>query len=113
MKKAVEILEVLKIGLNSIIDENGFSKPEFTRIFNFAENRVSLRLEVNVQDRMVPVGRVDVSEIPSRNGKITCSCLLSEIQSGNSQKVILRIRNAEERREECEKVLAFFRKILA
>ena len=24
MKKAVEILEVLKIGLNSIIDENGF-----------------------------------------------------------------------------------------
>ena len=112
MKKAVEILEVLKIGLNSIIDENGFSKPEFTRIFNFAENRVSLRLEVNMQDRMVPVGRVDVSEIPSRNGKITCSCLLSEIQSGHSQKVILRIRNAEERREECEKVLAFFRKIL-
>ena len=69
MKKQLKSLEVLKIGLNSIIDENGFSKPEFTRIFNFAENRVSLRLEINMQDRMVPVGRVDVSEIPSRNGK--------------------------------------------
>ena len=63
-----------------------------TRIFNFNEKRVSLRMEASEGNgAFVPVGRVDVCEIPTNNGRVTCSCVLTEFESGRSVGVILRL----------------------
>ena len=87
---------------------------KYTRIFNFNEKRVSLRMEASEKGGVfVPMGRVDVLEIPTNNGRVTCSCLLTEFESGRSERVILRLKNSGERDKECEKVFGFFRKILA
>jgi hypothetical protein len=59
------------------------------------------------------MGRVDVFELPTNNGRVTCSCLLTELESGRSERVILRLKNSKERDKECEKVFGFFRKIMA
>ena len=56
------------------------------------------------------MGRIDVLEIPTNNGRVTCSCTLTELQTGNSQRIILRLKNVQEREKECEKVFVFFRK---
>ena len=86
----------------------------YTRIFNFDERRVALRMEVSEHGQtFIPMGRIDVLEIATNNGRVTCSCTLTEIQTGNSQRIILRLKNTEERANECEKVFGFFRKVLA
>tara|TARA_B100001248_G_scaffold33477_1_gene21505 strand:+ start:1515 stop:1928 length:414 start_codon:yes stop_codon:yes gene_type:complete len=86
----------------------------YTRIFNFDERRVALRMEVSESGQeFIPMGRVDVLEIPTNNGRVTCSCTLTELQTGNLQRIILRLKNTEERATECEKVFGFFRKVLS
>jgi len=86
----------------------------YTRIFNFDEKRVGLRMEVSEKgEAFLPMGRIDVLEIPTNNGRVTCSCTLTELQTGNSQRVILRLKNNQEREKECEKVFSFFRRVLS
>ena len=86
----------------------------YTRIFNFSEGRVSLRMEVESEESgLVPMGRVDVVEIPSNNGRTTCNCTLTELQTGQEQRVVLRLKDASQREKECDKVFSFFRTILS
>lgn len=114
MNRAVEIIKILRKGMESMLSEGGSMRVHYTRIFNFEEKRVSLRMEASEgADLFVPMGRVDVFEIPTNNGRVTCSCLLTELKSGRCERVILRLKNSQEREKECEKVFGFFRKILA
>ena len=64
------------------------------------------------QKGFVPMGRIDVTEIPTNNGRITCSCILTELQTGKAQRVILRLRDPNQRQVECEKVYEFFRRVI-
>jgi len=114
MNRAVEIIKILRKGMESMLGDGESVRVNYTRIFNFNEKRVSLRMEASEGDGLfVPMGRVDVFEIPTNNGRVTCSCLLTELQSGRSERVILRLKNSGERDKECEKVFGFFRKMLA
>jgi hypothetical protein len=60
-----------------------------------------------------PMGRIDVVELPTNNGRITCNCTLTELQTGQSSRIVLRLKDSQERERECEKVFSFFRKILS
>ncbi len=114
MNRAVEIIKILRKGMESMLGDGESVRLNYTRIFNFNEKRVSLRMEASEGDgSFVPVGRVDVCEIPTNNGRVTCSCVLTEFESGRSERVILRLKNSQEREKECEKVFGFFRKMLA
>ena len=61
----------------------------------------------------VPMGRIDVVELPTNNGRISCNCTLTQLQTGQSNRIVLRLKEAKEREKECEKVFSFFREILA
>ena len=99
--------------MNSLIAGDDSVSARYTRIFNFNENRISLKMDVLAQDKgFIPMGRIDITEIPTNNGRITCSCVLSELQTGNSQRVILRLKDSKQRQIECEKVYEFFRRVL-
>ena len=114
MNRAVEILKILRNGMESMLVDSESLTVFYTRIFNFNEKRVSLRMESSENGGdPVPMGRVDVFEIPTNNGRVTCKCLLTEFASGKSEQVILRLKNVEQREQECEKVFGFFRNILA
>jgi hypothetical protein len=113
MNRSVEILNILRTGMNSLIAGDDSVSARYTRIFNFNENRISLKMDVLVQDKgFVPMGRIDITEIPTNNGRITCSCVLSELQTGNSQRVILRLKDPKQRQIECEKVYEFFKRVI-
>ena len=113
MNRAVEILKILRNGMESMLGNTDSLTVRYTRIFNFNEKRVSLRMETSEDEGIpVPMGRVDVFEIPTNNGRVTCNCLLTELASGRSERVTLRLKNQQQREQECEKVFGFFRKIL-
>ena len=112
MNRSVEILEILRQGMESVIDGDDITPIKYTRIFNFEERRVSLRMEVlDDNQEYLPVGKIDVLEIPTNNGRVSCSCTLSEMKTGKTQRVMLRLKNSEQKEQECEKVLSFFRDI--
>ncbi len=114
MDRSIEILEILRLGMESMLKGVEKTSVRYTRIFNFDERRVALRMEVSESGQeFIPMGRVDVLEIPTNNGRVTCSCTLTELQTGNLQRIILRLKNTEERATECEKVFGFFRKVLS
>ena len=114
MDRSIEILQILRLGMESMLQGVESTSVRYTRIFNFDERRVALRMEVSEHSQaFIPMGRIDVLEIPTNNGRVTCSCTLTELQTGNSQRIILRLKNTEERANECEKVFGFFRKVLA
>ncbi len=114
MDRSIEILTILRAGMQSMVEDETGTNIHYTRIFNFSERRVSLRMEVeNDEAVLLPMGRVDVVEMPSNNGRITCSCTLTELQNGQEQRVVLRLKNANERERECEKIFGFFRSILS
>ena len=100
--------------MQSMVAEEPDVQIHYTRIFNFSEGRVSLRMEVESEESgLVPMGRVDVVEIPSNNGRTTCNCTLTELQTGQEQRVVLRLKDASQREKECDKVFSFFRTILS
>jgi hypothetical protein len=114
MNRSIEILKILRSGMQSMVADASAVQIQYTRIFNFSEGRVSLRMEVTDEDvGLLPMGRIDVVEIPSNNGRTTCNCTLTELQTGQEQRVVLRLKNETQRERECEKVLSFFRAILS
>ncbi len=114
MERSIEILRILRSGLESMIRDAENASVRYTRIFNFNDRRVALRMEVSEHGGdYVPMGRIDVLEIPTNNGRITCSCTLTELQTGSSQRIVLRLKNKQEREKECEKVFGFFRNVLS
>jgi hypothetical protein len=114
MNRSIEILKILRTGMQSMVSEEPNIQIHYTRIFNFSERRVSLRMEVLGEDSLsVPMGRVDVVEMSSDNGKTSCNCTLTELQTGQEQRLVLRLKNKSQREQECEKVFSFFRTILS
>ena len=114
MNRSVDIVKILRKGMESLLSGRDSISVRYMRIFNFNEKRVSLRMEVSEDGGpSVPMGRIDVTEIPTNNGRVTCNCLLTEFSSGQSSRGILRLKNAGERDQECEKVFGFFRNILS
>ena len=114
MDRSIEILTILRAGMQSMVEDELGINIHYTRIFNFSERRVSLRMEVeNEESVLLPMGRVDVVEMSSSNGRATCNCTLTELQTGQEQRVVLRLKNIIEREKECEKIFGFFRSILS
>ena len=114
MNRAVEILGILRKGMESMLGDRDSIRVNYLRIFNFDQKRVSLRMEVSENGcQPLPMGRIDVFEIPTNNGRMTCRCILTELATGQSEKVILRLKDSGQREQECEKVFFFFRKILS
>ena len=114
MNRSVEIIAILRKGMEKMLSKAENLRVNYTRIFNFNENRVSLRMEVaEPETPFTPMGRIDVVEIPTNNGRITCNCTLTELQTGQSSRIVLRLKDSQERERECEKVFGFFRKILS
>ena len=114
MNRSIEILKILRKGMQSMVAEEPNVQIHYTRIFNFSERRVSLRMEVTVEDSLsVPMGRVDVVEMSSNNGKSSCRCTLTELQTGQQQRIVLRLKDADQKEKECEKVFSFFRSVLS
>ena len=71
-----------------MVAEESNVQIHYTRIFNFSERRVSLRMEVTGEDSVsVPMGCVDVVEMSSNNGKSSCRCTLTELQRDNSKEL--------------------------
>ena len=67
MDRSIEIINILRSGLESIIADEPDIQIHYTRMFNFSERRVSIRMEVsNEQSVRTPMGRIDVVEIPSK-----------------------------------------------
>ena len=114
MNRSVEIIAILRKGMEKMLSKAENLRVNYTRIFNFNENRVSLRMEVaEPETPFTPMGRIDVVELPTNNGRITCNCTLTELQTGQSSRIVLRLKDSQERERECEKVFSFFRKILS
>jgi len=110
MNRSVEIIAILRKGMEKMLSKAENLRVNYTRIFNFNENRVSLRMEVaEPESAFTPMGRIDVVELPTNNGRITCNCTLT----GQSSRIVLRLKDSQERERECEKVFGFFRKILS
>lgn len=113
MNRSVEIIGILRTGMEEMLRKTKSLRVQYTRIFNFKEHRVSLRMEVAEGDLpLVPMGRIDVVEIPTNNGRITCNCTLTQLQSGQTERIVLRLKDPTQRKRECERVFGFFRKIL-
>jgi len=114
MNRSVEIIAILRKGMEKMLSKAENLRVNYTRIFNFNENRVSLRMEVAESDSaFTPMGRIDVVELPTNNGSVTCNCTLTELQTGQSSRIVLRLKDSYERERECEKVFGFFRNILS
>ena len=114
MNRSIEILKILRTGMQSMVAEEANIQIRYTRIFNFMERRVSLRMEVSDKDaEPVPMGRVDVVEMSSNNGRASCNCILTELQTGHQQRVVLRLKDSNQKEKECEKIFSFVRNILS
>jgi hypothetical protein len=114
MNRSVEIIAILRKGMEKMLSKAENLRVNYTRMFNFNENRVSLRMEVAESDSaFTPMGRIDVVELPTNNGSVTCNCTLTELQTGQSSRIVLRLNDSHERERECEKVFGFFRNVLS
>jgi hypothetical protein len=112
MKRSPEIVNILRGGIEEMVSSDHRPEVNFTRFFNFDENRVTLKIEMaNEQGDFVPLGRIDVIELPLDNGRSSCDCTLTEFESGRKERIILRLRDSADREKECQKVFNFFRRI--
>ena len=108
MDRFIEIINILRSGLESIIADEPDIQIHYTRMFNFSERRVSIRMEVsNEQLVWTPMGRIDVVEMSSNNGKSSCRCTLTELQTGKQQRIVLRLKDADQK-ERMRKSFQFF-----
>ena len=75
MKRSPEIVNILRGGIEEMVLSDQRPEVNFTRFFNFDENRVTLRIEMaNEQGDFIPLGRIDVIELPLDNGRSSCDC---------------------------------------
>ena len=114
MKRAVEIINSLRAGMETMLENENAKRVNSLRLFNFEKNRVSLRMEI-MDDQNVshPMGLIDVIEYPTgENSKASCNCHMTELASGKTEKLMLKSVNKDEQNLECSKVFNFFRKVL-
>ena len=114
MNRSVEIINSLRTGMENMLKEDKARKVNSLRLFNFDKNRVSLRMELVGQDNEVlPLGMIDVVGFPTgEKQKSSCNCLMTDLSTGKSEKLILRLHNQDQKKIECAKVFNFFRKVL-
>lgn len=114
MNRAVEIVNSLRIGMENMLKEDKTRRVNSLRLFNFDKNRVSLRMELVGQDNeILPMGMIDVVEFPTgEKQKASCNCHMTDLSTGKSEKLILRLHNQDQKKIECAKVFNFFRKVL-
>ncbi len=110
MNRAAEIVDILRGGLDVLVEEQAGQPLNYVRLFNFQEKRVSLRVESSNLETGIAraVGRIDVDQVPTNNGRVTCRCLMTDLKSGNSKRVYLRIADLREKGRECDKIYDFF-----
>lgn len=114
MNRAVEIVNSLRTGMENMLKEDKTRRVNSLRLFNFDKNRVSLRMELVGQDNeILPMGMIDVVEFPTgEKQKASCNCHMTDLSTGKSEKLILRLHNQDQKKIECAKVFNFFRKVL-
>lgn len=114
MNRAVDVINSLRSGMATMLRNDSSRKVISLRMFNFEKNRVSLRFElVDSENRSHPMGMIDVTEYPMGDRhKASCNCHMTELSSGKTEKVILKLNSQEEKHLECAKVFKFFRKVL-
>ena len=83
------------------------------RFFNFQKRRVSLYMEASGnKEEFSPMGRIDVVEFPGAGLKSSCSCTMTELQTGKSEQLTLRLQDQGEKKLESLKVFNFFRRVM-
>ena len=113
MKRSVEIINILRSGMEEMVSKEVNLKIKFLRIFNFRENKVCLRMEVARGDmQFIPMGKIDVSELSSNNGVGSCDCILTELSTGVSNRILLRLKNSQQKLEQSQKVFSFFGSVI-
>ena len=114
MNKAVDVINSLRSGMATMLKNDSTRKVISLRMFNFEKNRVSLRFElVDSENRSHPMGMIDVTEYPlGDRHKTSCNCHMTELATGKTEKLILKLNSQEEKNLECAKVFNFFRKVL-
>ncbi len=114
MKRAVEIINSLRIGIERMLHPDQPIKVSCLRMFNFEKNRVSLRMELVGEESInQPMGMIDVVEFPTNDkGASSCNCLMTELQTGKTEKLLLHLQNKDDKNVETKKVFNFFRKVL-
>ena len=110
MNRAADIVDILRDGVDVVVEEQDGQPLNYARWFNFREQRVSLRVEsANLETGCLePVGMIDVDQVPTNNGRTTCRCLMTDLKSGKSKRVYLRIADLREKDRECDKIYDFF-----
>ena len=114
MNRAAEIVDLLRGGLDGLVEEQAGQPLSYTRLFNFETKRVSLCVESpdpeSGNSRLV--GKVEVEEVPTNNGRVTCRCLMTDMKSGESKRVYLRIKDLRQKDQECDKIYEFFNDLI-
>ena len=109
MKRSVEIINILRSGMEEMVSKEVNLKIKFLRIFNFRENKVCLRMEVARGDmQFIPMGKIDVSELSSNNGVGSCDCILTELSTGVSNRILLRLKNSQQNWNKAKSIQFFW-----
>ena len=113
MNRAIEIINSLRQGISSMLGEADSAQVRSLRLFNFEKRRVSLYMEASGnEEEFSPMGRIDVVEFPGAGLKSSCSCTMTELQTGKSEQLTLRLQNQGEKKLESLKVFNFFRRVM-
>ncbi len=115
MNRAVEIINSLRAGMQTLVNDGSEQRVNSLRMFNFEKNRVSLRMElIDHENVSRPMGMIDVIEYPTgEKNKSSCNCHMTELATGKTEKLVLKLNNQDQQKIECTKVLNFFRKVLS
>ena len=62
--------------------------------------------------QFIPMGKIDVSELSSNNGVGSCDCILTELSTGVSNRILLRLKNSQQKLEQSQKVFSFFGSVI-
>ena len=113
MHRALEIINGLRKGIETLLISDGSSAAKSLRLFNFEQRRVSLRVELaSKDDQYYPMGMIDVVEFPGSAEKASCRCTLTELVSGKTEELMLKPKSSQEKEVESLKILNFFRSVL-
>ena len=110
MNRSAEILDILRDGLTGLVEKQAGRPFTFQRVFNFEKNQATLYLQAsNPAGGMGDiVGKIDLQKVPADNGCMTCRCFLTEIKTGETKQVYLRLKDYRRRDQECDKIYGFF-----
>jgi hypothetical protein len=114
MNRAVDIVNSLRTGMVTMLNQDSSQRVSTLRMFNFEKNRVSLRMElIDGEMTSTPIGMIDVTEFPTgAKRQSSCNCFMTDLSTGKSEKLLLKLNTLEQKNTECAKVFNFFRKVL-